>query len=652
MMRLHAARGSLKVAAICMTTASLLATALVSGAVAMWGQRGMYAETEQLLLGTERSVMERAIAVCLNQLLQLSDAFVRPAEIQAAVATKNLEELVDNARPPFNRLSQKAHLTHATYYDAAGNRLVALHDGGAGEASALVRAAIRARQTMKGIERAGGEPVAFVAQPIYSNGHLVGVVELGTAVRSIVQELSHTLKSAGAVVVEVPGGSAETAVHGRQALGATEAWLVPALRSLRVLPPATAETIQTARIGDRAVALAFHPLKDATGTVMAEVVLATDMSRPLAFANRSLMVLAGVTLGALAAAVMGTGLLLSRRLRPLGDIVKTLEAVAAGDLTVSVSARATGELGEIAKSLNATVSNLGAAVGEVAAAGASLASASRLLSASADGLSSGAQEQASALEETAASLEEITATVRQNADNARQANQLALGSRDTAATGGRVVESAVGAMQEISQASRQIVQIIGVIDEIAFQTNLLALNAAVEAARAGEHGRGFAVVAAEVRNLAQRSATAAREIRGLIQASVEKVGQGGELVNQSGQTLRDIVGAARSVADIVAEIAAASTEQSQGIEQVNRTVSQMDNVTQSVATQTEELAATAREVRAQAERLQALVRRFTVAVVPPDAGHGDDALRVPPPAVVREVPRRRAAEPEPVLLGS
>jgi len=241
-----------------------------------------------------------------------------------------------------------------------------------------------------------------------------------------------------------------------------------------------------------------------------------------------------------------------------------------------------------------------------------VAAASHELAAASEQLSSGAQQSASSLEETASSLEEMTATVRQNADNADQANQLANSSRETAERGGEVVASAVKAMGEINQASRKIADIITTIDEIAFQTNLLALNAAVEAARAGEQGRGFAVVAGEVRNLAQRSATAAKEIKGLIQDSVSKVENGSHLVNQSGETLGAIVNSVKRVTDIVGEIAAASREQAAGIDQINKAVAQMDTVTQSNASQTEEMSGTAVALSGQAEQLQSVVAQFNL----------------------------------------
>ncbi len=315
--------------------------------------------------------------------------------------------------------------------------------------------------------------------------------------------------------------------------------------------------------------------------------------------------------GAIAALVMGVCLALHLS-RPILKAVGVMKAMAEGDFTRKLELDTKDEIGQMARALNAAIEAIRTALQETRTVADSLASASQQLSAAAEEISSGAQEQASSLEETASSLEEITSTVSQNADNAQQANQLAAGTRDVAEKGGRVVGDAVRGMAEINTASKKIADIITAIDEIAFQTNLLALNAAVEAARAGEQGRGFAVVAGEVRNLAQRSAAAAKEIKGLIQDSVRKVEAGSDLVNQSGETLSEIVTSVKRVTDIVSEIAAASREQAGGIEQVNKAVSQMDKVTQSNASQTEELASTAEGLAAQAQQLQALVARFKI----------------------------------------
>jgi methyl-accepting chemotaxis protein len=297
--------------------------------------------------------------------------------------------------------------------------------------------------------------------------------------------------------------------------------------------------------------------------------------------------------------------------RPLAELDTVLEkAQRTGDLTVRLQVKRRDEIGNLTERFNAFMETLQGLLIEVSGAAQRVSAAAQQLTSASHQLSSGAQEQASSLEETAASLEEITGTVKQNADNAKQANQLAMGSRDVAERGGQVVDTAVTAMGEINKSSKKIADIITTIDEIAFQTNLLALNAAVEAARAGEQGRGFAVVASEVRNLAQRSAAAAKEIKALIQDSVGKVESGSELVTKSGQTLGEIVSSVKRVTDIIGEIAAASHEQTSGIDQVNRAVTQMDAVVQSNAAQTEELSSTARSLNAQAQQLQTLVAKF------------------------------------------
>ncbi len=322
-----------------------------------------------------------------------------------------------------------------------------------------------------------------------------------------------------------------------------------------------------------------------------------------------------VYLGVLGLLLAGSIVFLAKPIkRNLGLLSEMFERMRGGDLTARVEITSRDEIAGLAEAANGMAGQTQEVLTKVAAAATSVAAAAQQLAAGSEQLSSGAQEQASSLEETAASLEEMTSTVKQNADNARQANQMAVSARDGAEKGGTVVKEAVGAMEAITRASKQIAEIITTIDEIAFQTNLLALNAAVEAARAGEQGRGFAVVASEVRALAQRSAAASKEIKALITDSVGKVEEGGKLVTQSGATLTEIVGAVKKVADLIAEISAASAEQSQGIEQVNKAVTQMDSVTQQNAAQTEELSSTAQALAAQAQELQGQVAKFRLAM--------------------------------------
>ncbi|MFI5445996.1 methyl-accepting chemotaxis protein [Polaromonas sp. UC242_47] len=312
---------------------------------------------------------------------------------------------------------------------------------------------------------------------------------------------------------------------------------------------------------------------------------------------------------------IGVGLILALWIarmiaRPLSEAVKVAQTVAAGDLggTIVVSSR--DETGQLMQALKAMNDSLAKVVGEVRQGTDTIATASSQIASGNQDLSSRTEEQASSLEETAASMEELTSTVKQNADNARQANQLAVSASSVAVRGGSVVAEVVGTMGAINASSRKIGDIIGVIDGIAFQTNILALNAAVEAARAGEQGRGFAVVAAEVRNLAQRSAAAAKEIKTLIGDSVDKVEEGSKQVAEAGKTMDEIVDSVKRVTDIMAEITAASQEQTSGIEQINQAITQMDQVTQQNAALVEEAAAAAQSLQEQADGLSQVVSVF------------------------------------------
>ena len=294
----------------------------------------------------------------------------------------------------------------------------------------------------------------------------------------------------------------------------------------------------------------------------------------------------------------------------LAEVVRMLSAMAKGDLTDRITNEYHGTFKQLKDDSNATVDNLKEIISQVKEATDTISTASKEIAAGNTDLSQRTEEQASSLEETAASMEELTSTVKQNAENAKQANQLAKGASEIAVKGGEVVGQVVGTMSSINESSRKIVDIISVIDGIAFQTNILALNAAVEAARAGEQGRGFAVVAAEVRNLAQRSAAAAKEIKTLIGDSVDKVEVGTKLVDEAGATMEEIVNAVKRVTDIMSEISAASLEQSSGIEQVNQAITQMDEVTQQNAALVEEAAAAAESMEEQAQTLTQAVAIF------------------------------------------
>jgi methyl-accepting chemotaxis protein len=297
----------------------------------------------------------------------------------------------------------------------------------------------------------------------------------------------------------------------------------------------------------------------------------------------------------------------------LAAVVESLQALAQGDLTKGISGDYRGTFGQLKDDTNTTIERLREVVGRIKEATEAINTASQEIAAGNQDLSSRTEEQASSLEETASSMEELNATVRQNADNARQANELSKNSNDIAVRGGEMVKRVISTMGDIQDSSKKIADIIGVIDSIAFQTNILALNAAVEAARAGEQGRGFAVVATEVRNLAQRSAQAAKEIKTLIAESVDKVEGGAKLVDQAGTTMDEVVVSFRQVANLVTEISNASREQSSGIEQVTQAVSQMDEVTQQNAALVEQAAAAAESLEDQARGLLQAVGSFKLA---------------------------------------
>ena len=314
-----------------------------------------------------------------------------------------------------------------------------------------------------------------------------------------------------------------------------------------------------------------------------------------------------VTLGVVCAWLLTVGIT-----RPINTAVGISRRVADGDLTTEVVVESKDEAGQLLASLQNMSSSLRNIVTNVRTGTDTIATASSEIAAGNLDLSSRTEEQASALEQTASAMEQLISTVKQNAENAREASQLAISASEVAIQGGAVVGKVVDTMGSINESSRKIVDIISVIDGIAFQTNILALNAAVEAARAGEQGRGFAVVASEVRSLAQRSAAAAKEIKVLIGDSVEKVGNGSKLVEQAGATMQEVVVSVKRVTDIVAEISLASQEQSDGIEQVNNAITQMDQVTQQNAALVEQAAAAAASMQSQAGSLAQLVSVFTL----------------------------------------
>jgi methyl-accepting chemotaxis protein len=453
------------------------------------------------------------------------------------------------------------------------------HEGLRGDVMAALLAADQ--QALAEVQQATREDAQKFRDDLAANAKLALNAEVDAALAAATPEMEAYIDKAIALV-QLAGTDREAAMAEMNAFN-------DRFRSLEVVME---------RLGQAIVDSNKSALTDAhTGERVAELTM------------MALMLVGAVVL------VIASLLLVRSIVTPIAAFERAMDELSAGDgdLTQRMDGHERHEIGHMALAFNRFMQKLHDVIVQTRASMDAVAQASKEMHAASDSISDSAQVQASSLEETAASLEQITGTIRQNADNARLANTLAGTARDVAEKGGAVVADAVAAMDEINASSKRISVIISTIDEIAFQTNLLALNAAVEAARAGEQGRGFAVVASEVRNLAQRAAGAAREIKGLIDDSLGKVGNGAALVNRSGQSLAEIVVAVKRVTDVVGEIAAASQEQSIGVEEVNRAVTQMDQVTQSNAAQTEELSATAGQLSDQAREVHLLVGRFKLA---------------------------------------
>ena len=420
--------------------------------------------------------------------------------------------------------------------------------------------------------------------------------------------------------------------------------LLPGLAALRAGNLKELMRLQTARLQPMSASL--EQSLDALMNVQIGAARAQYAATLSQVATLRVATMLAIGLGVLLAAACGYTLTRSIG-RQLGaepaEAAALAQRVTAGHLDTTVTLR-DGDSGSLMALLKTMQASLGDVVGRVRQNADSVASASAQIAQGNNDLSARTEQQASALQQTAASMEELSATVQQNADNARQANQLALGASTVAVRGGEVVGRVVDTMKGINDSSKRIADIISVIDGIAFQTNILALNAAVEAARAGEQGRGFAVVAAEVRSLAQRSAEAAKEIKGLITASVERVEQGTALVDEAGATMSEVVNSIKRVTDIMGEISAASTEQSAGVAQVGEAVTRMDQATQENAALVEQSAAAAENLMQQAQMLVQVVAVFSTgaaAAAPAAPAASASALPEPSyPAVERRGPAR------------
>jgi methyl-accepting chemotaxis protein len=459
-----------------------------------------------------------------------------------------------------------------------------------------------------------------------------GLADTADYVAKTQQELIATLaaayyaKQTAGVTLFILDASGKVVMHPRLAAGSGELAAQDVARTITAQAGGGTATVRLDGQKTWVVTRLYKPWSWSISFAVAEHVKYAEV-------NGFLRLVIVISVVAMAAVLGVTYVVIKRFLAPLSRIVETAESLNRGNLEVEIEVTSRDEVGQSLLGMKAMVERLRAILGQVRTTASEVASASESLSRSTTAMTEGVTAQAASLEETAATFEEMTATVKQNAERAKEATQSALAARDIADTGGAVVERAVAATQAISTASKEIAAISGTIDDIAFQTNLLALNAAVEAARAGEQGRGFAVVAAEVRALAQRSAAASKEIKALITDSSAKVEDGVKLVTQTGESLVSIVKAVKTVADLIADISAASDQQALGIDQVSRTVTQIEEITNKTAEQAREVSATGDGLVRQAETLSAL------ATARLDA---EDRAAAPPVPAEHRGPRRAA----------
>ena len=492
-----------------------------------------------------------------------------------------------------------------------------------------------------------GKLVVTFAEPLGGKGSVTGVMAADVMMDAVVQNVASIKPTAASYAFLVDGGGKIIAHPDGKLTLKPLAELDPGLSAQALGNIEKSGDGAAIRLGEREGILHVSKVPGS------DWLLATVLDRAEATQALSSMLRASAltALLVLALAAAALSVLVARALRRLGLVRDAMEAIATGDgdLTSRLDAEGADELAQIAKAFNLFVEKIATVLVQIRSISTLVRSESADIAAGNADLSSRTEAQAGALEETASSMDELTSTVKQNAENAHAANELARSASEVAAKGGRVVQQVVGTMAGIQESSRKIVDIIGVIDGIAFQTNILALNAAVEAARAGEQGRGFAVVASEVRNLAQRSSQAAKEIKELIGDSVEKVDAGGRLVNEAGQTMDQVVASVQQLTTIMSEITVASREQSAGIGEINTAVTHMDTMTQQNAALVEQAAAAAESLQEQAVDLAQAVGMFRLG----DAGASAASapvtrLKARPAAPAPRAPARALSPSKPV----
>ena len=585
------------------TIAAVTAILLVVSSLLVLGrltENAVEKRFQDISITSKTALWQKIISSELNHMESNTINIARDRNTLKALKAADTALLAENANSTYNLLSTGGILSKLQIADLEGRIMYSAPDNFKGKTRKILPIrALEQGKVMRGIERDDdGKLYTNLAFPVYVRGKPVGVVIYMRDLQSAIEDFK--LNDNSDTFILSADGSSEYATN--ENLFDQLDLALPALGS---------QSMTTVTLEDKVYAVAIRPVLDVDGKALAHIVSTRDETESYraqqAFALYSYLAI----IVSLLISVGGLTWYLRKNFKPLNTVVEVMNRISHGDLTDQVeTVSRMDEIGQLMQAMNNMTNNLRRIVGDVYAAAGAIDHSTKELSTSNMDMSRRTVEQASSLEETAASMEEMTVTVKQNAVSAQQASDEANTARIEAEKGAQVVNRTVQAMKEINASSSRIADIITTIDAIAFQTNLLALNAAVEAAHAGEQGRGFAVVASEVRTLAQRSADAAKEIKGLIEDSVDKVKTGTELVDESGKTLMGIVDSIKNVAVLVAEINAANSEQSTGIDQVNIAVSRMDNMTQHNAALVEESAAASCSMQDQSAGLIKLMGFF------------------------------------------